>query len=139
MDDGFTRTFSVEAAVDDVWRALTEPEEMQAWFAPRVISFDHRPGGKIVFGDDEHEEVECEIVEIEPPRRLRWIEDPSVLPGTMDVTVTIEAADYGARVSIAEAKHAEGPTWPWDDEMIVVEKAVADLRKHLASKNGGRA
>jgi uncharacterized protein YndB with AHSA1/START domain len=136
MDDGFTRTFSVEASVDDVWRALTDPKEMEAWFAPRVKSFDQRPGGKILFGDVEPDEVECEVLEIDPPRRVRWIEGASVLPGTIDVTVVLEEADYGTRVSISETKHADGPTWPWDEELLVVEKSVADLRKHLASGNG---
>jgi uncharacterized protein YndB with AHSA1/START domain len=137
MADGFTRVFGLALPPDRVWRALTERDEMQAWFAPVMGSVDVRPGGRIFFGDTAPDEVECEVLEAQPHRRLRWVERGSVLPGPIDITITLEPADDGGtRVLFSEARAHDGspagPAWSWRDELLEVERAVADLRAHLA-------
>lgn len=49
-----------------VWRAITEPEELAAWF-PASMRFAPRPGAEIEFGFGEGE-----VVEIDAPRVLAF-------------------------------------------------------------------
>jgi uncharacterized protein YndB with AHSA1/START domain len=136
MDDGFTRVFSLAHPPREVWRVLTDRDEMVAWFAPVVGDADVRPGGRITCGEKSADEVECEIVEVEPERQLRWIERGETLAGAIDITVVLEPAGDGTRVLFTEARHADahGPDWIWKDELLEVERAVGDMRKHLAGE-----
>lgn len=55
---------SYEAAVPDVWSALTDPERLARWFTP--VSGDLRPGGAFAVQGN----AEGEIRGCEPPHRL---------------------------------------------------------------------
>ena len=52
MDPVVERSVDLDVEPDDVWRALTEPDELAAWFGPEV-ELDVRPGGHGRFVDDE--------------------------------------------------------------------------------------
>jgi uncharacterized protein YndB with AHSA1/START domain len=75
-----------------VWQALTDPAELAAWLMPNDFSpragarfrLDARPAHPAPF--------ECEVLEIDPPRRLRtrWI------VGGQPTTVTFELRADGA-------------------------------------------
>ena len=59
---------------EKVWRALTEPEHLKAWF-PDTVEGKFEPGGKLRFVSEEHDfEFDGEILEFEPPALLaiRW-------------------------------------------------------------------
>lgn len=64
-----------DVAIDDVWRALTEPGLLRRWFLP--VSGDLRPGGAFQTEGN----VGGEIRRCESPRLLNvtWGEDTSVL------------------------------------------------------------
>jgi uncharacterized protein YndB with AHSA1/START domain len=63
---------------EKVWRALTEPEHLVAWF-PSEIHGDRVPGAKLrfVFRHDEGPPSEGEMLVYDPPRALefRWEDD----------------------------------------------------------------
>jgi uncharacterized protein YndB with AHSA1/START domain len=63
---------------EKVWRALTEPEHLAAWF-PDEIQGDMAPGAPLRFHMAEHEEYDFngEVLAFEPPSllELRWGED----------------------------------------------------------------
>jgi uncharacterized protein YndB with AHSA1/START domain len=56
-----------------VWRALTEPEHLDAWF-PTTIEGELVPGGalRFEFRDDAYDPFDGELVAIEPPRLLEF-------------------------------------------------------------------
>ena len=58
--------------VERVWRAVTQPEELAAWFPCRVRA-DLRPGGAMTFdfGPDLHSEGR--VTDWDPPRRFAFL------------------------------------------------------------------
>lgn len=81
-----------DADVADVWDALINPERLPRWFVP--VTGDFRVGGRYqVEGNAGGEILECE-----PPHRLRvsWVfgDDPAF----SEVAVTLSTADGGGTV-----------------------------------------
>jgi uncharacterized protein YndB with AHSA1/START domain len=69
-----------EAPADEVWAAITEPSELERWFANEV-ELDPEPGGRAVFRWSNGEEREAVVEEAEPQRRLvlRWLDDGGIV------------------------------------------------------------
>jgi uncharacterized protein YndB with AHSA1/START domain len=95
------REIVLESPPDEVWPALTEPEQLEEWFANEV-ELDARPGGEGVFRWQNGEERRATIVEVEPGRRLelRWDDAGSV-------ELTLEELDGGTRLIVRET----APDW----------------------------
>jgi len=72
----FTRT--LPHAPEKVWRALTEPEQLGAWFPQRIVG-ELVAGGSLRFEaqNAEHPPFEGRVVHAEPPRllELTWGDD----------------------------------------------------------------
>src|SRR5437762_13413084 len=68
----------LQHAQEKVWRALTEPEHLAAWF-PDEVQGDMTPGGRLRFHMAEHDEYDFdgEVLVFEPPSllELRWGDD----------------------------------------------------------------
>ncbi len=69
-----------------VWRALTEPELQRRWWA----AGDVRPvvGHRFTMDMGRWGEQACEVLEVEPERRLRY----AFATGTLDTTITFDLA-----------------------------------------------
>jgi uncharacterized protein YndB with AHSA1/START domain len=85
-----TREIELDAAPDEVWSAITEPEQLERWFA-NDVELDPRPGGRAVFRWDNGEERTAVVDEIDAQRRLglRWDDGGTVvleLEETLDGT-----------------------------------------------------
>ena len=78
--DRWSLTFTRHLAhpIDKVWRAVTEPEHLAAWFPDRVVG-TMAPGAKLRFEIDQDavDDFDGEVLEFEPPSllALRWGED----------------------------------------------------------------
>jgi uncharacterized protein YndB with AHSA1/START domain len=68
--------------IDKVWRAITEPEQLRAWF-PASVQIDLRPGARLRFDlppeaqtlrdvPDEDMSLDGEVVAVDPPRLLEY-------------------------------------------------------------------
>jgi uncharacterized protein YndB with AHSA1/START domain len=138
MRDRCERTISVAVSVERAWRAVTNPRELEAWFYPRVTSFETRPGGKLAYGFDDRFMAEGRVREVEPGRRLRWREEPGMLPGATEVTVALEPHRSGTRIAIVHTGFAEGAHWIDEpqDHALTWRQFVADLVLYL--ENGIR-
>jgi uncharacterized protein YndB with AHSA1/START domain len=95
-----------------VWRALTEPDLLGAWLLPN----DLRPevGARFSFGRADGrlgEPIDCEVLEVEPNRTLRWrqTEDGDADSQWRPVTsvVTIELTDNAAGGTHLRLLHGE--------------------------------
>src|SRR4051812_27344137 len=77
--------------IEKVWRAVTTPEHLGAWF-PAPVAIDLRVGGALRFGGFEGDEATGTIEALEAPRLLRfnW--------GTDLVTFELEVVADGTRL-----------------------------------------
>jgi uncharacterized protein YndB with AHSA1/START domain len=100
-----TREVTLEACVDEVWRALTERERLTAWFANEV-ELDLRPGGTGEFrwADGTSREAVVEAVEESALLVFRWREGPDD-----ESRVEIELAETDRGTSVRVTETALGP------------------------------
>jgi uncharacterized protein YndB with AHSA1/START domain len=75
VDDGWRLTFRRRLAQppEKVWRAVTEPEHLAAWFPDRVLG-TFAPGAPLRFELESGDGFDGEMIEFDPPRSwtLRW-------------------------------------------------------------------
>ncbi|GIH24180.1 hypothetical protein Aph01nite_24900 [Acrocarpospora phusangensis] len=67
--------------VEKVWRAITEPGHLGAWYPFPVAEMDLRTGGTIIFDDGAGTVLKAVITELDPPRVFAFSEHaPSSMP-----------------------------------------------------------
>ena len=91
-----TREVVVPAPPEEVWRALTEPERLEEWFANEV-ELDVRPGGAGRFRWEDGDERHAVVREVEPGERLvlDWDDEGRVV-------FTLEEVPEGTRIAVRE-------------------------------------
>jgi uncharacterized protein YndB with AHSA1/START domain len=92
-----TREIVFPVPPDEVWEALTDPEQLEEWFA-NDVELDAREGGEGVFRWDDGEERHATVVEAAPGERLvlDWDEE-----GTVELT--LEEIEEGTRLRVRES------------------------------------
>ncbi|MFL6021012.1 MAG: SRPBCC domain-containing protein [Gaiellaceae bacterium] len=92
-----TREIVFPVTPDEVWEALTDPEQLEEWFA-NDVELDATEGGEGVFRWDDGEERRATVVEATPPERLvlDWDDD-----GTVELT--LEEVEQGTRLLVRES------------------------------------
>jgi uncharacterized protein YndB with AHSA1/START domain len=82
---------------DEVWEALTDPEQLEEWFA-NDVELDPRPGGDGIFRWDDGEERHATVLVVEPGERLvlDWDEEG-------EVEFTLEEVEEGTRLLVRES------------------------------------
>jgi uncharacterized protein YndB with AHSA1/START domain len=80
--------FELNATLDKVWRALTEPQLVAGWLAPDAIGADL--GGP----------VDCRVLEAEPERFIRYAWRGDGEAGPLETEVLFELAQTGAKVRL---------------------------------------
>jgi uncharacterized protein YndB with AHSA1/START domain len=85
----------------EVWKALTDPERLEEWFATEV-ELDARPGGVGVFrwGDGDERRAVVREVEAEERLVLDWEDDGQVV-------LELEEVEGGTRLHVVEVS----PEW----------------------------
>jgi uncharacterized protein YndB with AHSA1/START domain len=103
------REVVVPATPEEVWPAVTEAEELSAWFGADV-ELDARPGGRGVARWVDGTERHLLVEEVEPPRRLafRWLPfqrtgegEVVPLPSTR-VEIDLVPVPEGTRIRVVE-------------------------------------
>jgi uncharacterized protein YndB with AHSA1/START domain len=82
----------IDATPEKVWRAISEPDLAAAWLAPGEMSAE--PGDRFTL-DDEGRRIDCEVLEAEPPLRLRLGWRDSDGGAASEVTFTITPTPAG--------------------------------------------
>ena len=95
------REIAVDADPDDVWSALTEPAQLEEWFA-NDVELDPRPGGRGIFrwANGETREADVESVD-EGSRLVLRFDDEGI------VDLRILPAEEGCIVQVRET----APSW----------------------------
>jgi uncharacterized protein YndB with AHSA1/START domain len=101
--DRLERSVELEVDVDELWRLVSEPEELATWFAPEA-ELEVVPGGEGRFVDDDGVARRAVVDAVDIGQRLRfrwWSEeggDASV------VTMAIAATPTGSRLTVVEQR-----------------------------------
>ncbi|NUR62664.1 MAG: SRPBCC domain-containing protein [Catenulispora sp.] len=128
--------------VDRVWKALTDPAEINKYFFGTNVVTEWRVGGPIVWRGEwrgKRYEDHGRVVEFDPPRRLR-VTHFSPLTGLPDLpenyhTVTYELAEAGngTQVTITQGSNRSR------DEIAEAEKTwqmvLGNLRDYLSHQD----
>jgi uncharacterized protein YndB with AHSA1/START domain len=93
----FTREVDFPASPDEVWDALTDPDQLEEWFA-NDVELDAREGGEGVFRWDDGEERRATVVVAEPPERLviDWDDEG-------ETEFTLEQTEHGTKLHVRES------------------------------------
>jgi uncharacterized protein YndB with AHSA1/START domain len=96
-----TRELVFPAPAEEVWEALTDPDQLEEWFA-NDVELDPREGGEGVFRWDNGEERHATVLIVEPGERLvlDW-EDEG------EVEFKLEEVETGTRLFVRETS----PEW----------------------------
>jgi uncharacterized protein YndB with AHSA1/START domain len=132
MDEFVERGLDMDVAMDELWRMISEGEELATWLADEV-DIEIAPGGRgRIVDDDVTYDVEVEEVTI--GERVVWWWTPIDPPddaGASRVELTISPTPDGGRLTIVESRpaapvaslSAAGPISRWE-----VRSALAWLR-----------
>ena len=103
------REVTLPASPGEVWPAVSQSEQISAWFGAEA-QLDLRPGGRGVFRWPDGTERSVLVEEVEPPHRLsfRWLpfqrtgaNEIVTLPSTR-VDITLEEVPRGTRLRVRE-------------------------------------
>src|SRR5712691_5435586 len=110
-----TREVEFPLSPDEVWEALTDPEQLEEWFA-NDVELDPRPGGAGVFRWDDGDERRATVLEAEPEERLvlDWEDEARV-------TFTLEEVEEGTRLVVRE----RSPEWSTALELTALAWSTA--------------
>ena len=92
-----TREIEFPVPPDEVWEALTDPEQLEEWFATEV-ELDPRPGGAGIFRWGDGDERHATVLVAEPGERLvlDWDEEG-------EVEFTLEETEEGTKLHVRES------------------------------------
>ncbi len=96
-----TRSVELDASVDDVWRAMTEPALLADWLD--VVELDVRPGGGGLIVEPDGAVRRARVDDVQPARRLAlcwWPEDGSGPASTVELD--LEETPTGTRIVVTE-------------------------------------
>jgi uncharacterized protein YndB with AHSA1/START domain len=92
-----TREIVFPDSPGEVWEALTDPEQLEEWFA-NDVELDAREGGDGVFRWDDGEERRAKVLVVEPGERLVLDWDDQG-----EVEFTLEEVEEGTRLLVRES------------------------------------
>jgi uncharacterized protein YndB with AHSA1/START domain len=110
------RSIDLPGSPEQVWRALTEPDGLSAWFGARASVEAASRGSHIEFRRENGGVQAAVLEEVVPPKRLvfRWLpfekspEGMRRVPGGR-VEFTLEQVDEGTRLTVLEIGPADYP------------------------------
>ncbi len=109
MDEPIRREIVVDASQEVVWDALTDPDQLAAWFGAEA-KVDLRVGGAVRFRSPEGTERRGLVVDVDPPHRLafRWRElrfsgSGLVVNDATVVAFTLDVVGERTRVTVTES------------------------------------
>lgn len=121
------KTLEFDASVERVWKAITDPEELNRWFGDHTV-LPLQPGAEGAFVWDKHGSFALRVEEVDPPHRLAWswVHAADVpfdsAPATRVEWTLRQRAPSGTILHLRETGfrtelHHEQNTQGWDEEL----------------------
>jgi uncharacterized protein YndB with AHSA1/START domain len=101
------------ASRDEVWEALTDPSELERWFA-NGVDLDLRPGGVATFRWGNGESRRATVTDVRPGERLAFEWE-----GEGEVEFTLDDDADGTRLTVVETSPA------WSTALDLQARALA--------------
>ena len=100
------RSITLNAPVEEVWDALTDPHQLSSWFGA-LVDLDVRPGGTGRFVTDEGEVRDAVVVAVDEHRHVTFQWWPisggrGGGPQTTRVSFDLEPVDDGTKLTVIE-------------------------------------
>ena len=135
VPDEIRREVTIGVEREQVWAALTEPDQLRRWFPTKDARVDLRPGGEIYL---EWDEVSATGIfdEIDPPNRLayRWHPGGDEYPSTTVEFTLADAADgTGTRLTVVERGFAQLPAQNRADNVEGWTSELKELVEYLTT------
>jgi uncharacterized protein YndB with AHSA1/START domain len=139
--DQIERELTIDAPVERVWAALTQPESIKEWFGDRA-EIDLQPGGAAVFQFEGYGSFHATLERVEPYsvfsyRWARQAEEPPHDGNSTLVEFTLIPEGTGTRLRVVETgfatldlpeaeqvKHAEENRQGWQSELDELRQYV---------------
>jgi uncharacterized protein YndB with AHSA1/START domain len=107
---GIERTVELPVTPEELWVALTRPEQLSTWFGADVLELELRAGGRVALVDRDSTIRRGLVQEVERPHRFsfRWLpiaEGPEGFSGALPATwveFTLEEREGGTRLTVRE-------------------------------------
>jgi uncharacterized protein YndB with AHSA1/START domain len=135
------RTITIGARRETVFSFFTEDARWASWWGAGS-TIEPRPGGKVFVKHPGGVEASGEVLEIHPPDRIvfsfGYPSNQNLLPGSSRVTIRLEAAPEGTRLSLrhefpeAAKQDCEHHVQGWRYQLSVFANVVADLAQASA-------
>jgi uncharacterized protein YndB with AHSA1/START domain len=144
------RTIEINAPRERVWRALTNAEELSAWFQVKIdgpIAPDTEVWMTSLHTGYAGQRFRVRFTEMAPPERLVWEWHPGEVDPNVDysreprttVTFTLEPSPRGTRLSVSEtgfdeislarrAKVHKDNSQGWPEVLVWLQKYVEEAR-----------
>ena len=108
-------SITIAVPVEQVWNEITKTGAVQRPLYNTVLDIDLKPGGRLRYSspDRKHVFVAGEVLEVEPPRRLKHTYIFAMKPEPLTVvTWELEPVDGGTRVTLTHAGWTDEHTRP---------------------------
>lgn len=108
VDEHIERHVDLDTGLDEAWRAISDVDELAAWFGGEV-DLDVRPGGAGTIVDDEGVHYDVIVTDVEEGRRVawHWWNDRGELSS---VEISVEPVGVLTRIRVVE--RPVGPVTP---------------------------
>lgn len=133
----------VQAPIEVVWRAVSEPERISSWFTD-TAQIEVRPGGEGALSWDgratnQPTSVRIEVVTVQPPERFsfRWLQpagEAASERNSMLVEFAFSAEGDKTRIRVTETGLSE-INWPEEQKASYVSQSSNGWPIHLAHLN----
>jgi uncharacterized protein YndB with AHSA1/START domain len=128
----------ISASADQVWAALTDPDQIKEYMFGSQVETDWKPGSQIRWkGEFEGKSYEDkgEVLEVEPGRRLK-VTHFSPLTGQDDVpenyhTVTYELAEHDGHTHVSLSQDNAGSEQEAEHSSATWQQMLDGLKKQV--------
>ncbi len=131
----------IAAPIEEVWRALTDAEELTRWF-PLEARVEPGPGGKVWLSWQNEYQDESAITIWEPPRHLRttWGAPPGGEPVELAVDYHLEARGGRTVLRLVHSGFPDDPSWDgwFDGTRLGWTYELLSLKHYLERHRGTR-